>query len=440
MTILNTTISLSRVKTPTVATTAADGMNSRRAMVSAAVGNTVEWYDFAIYGAFASIITPLFFPDRSPSSTLFAAFAVFGTAFVARPFGALFFGRRADARGRRGTMVAVIVTMSAATAAIGLLPTYAAIGLVAPIALVLLRVSQGFAAGGELGVATAFLIEHSPGGRRGTTAAWQTATLAGGVALGFLVASGVAAVAPDEVDTWWRVAFLLAIPLALVGVYIRRRVHETPRFVSLQDDGISTNDSARQVWQDHRPALRAGFALIAAGAIAFNVFFVFVPNHLITADDRSLPAALLPAVAGLVVTAVSAVVLGRVSDRFGRRPIVLVSTTVLLVTAIPTYFLADAGSTSGLVIASSVVGACVGGTLSVAMVAEMFPTPVRAAGIAMTAGLATALFGGTAPLVSQALVHSTEVDSAPGVYLAIAAVIALLAIRTWPESAFDDLD
>lgn len=440
MTIVSTTISLSGMKTPTTANTSAEAPNSRRAVAAASVGNAIEWYDFAVYGALASIVTPLFFPQQSSSSTLFAAFAVFATAFVARPFGALVLGRRADARGRRTVMIAVIVTMSAATAGIGVLPTYATIGLLAPLCLVLLRVGQGFAAGGELGVATAFVVEHSAHGRRGATSAWQVATLAAGVALGFLVASATSIVGADNGSNGgWRVAFLLAIPLALIGLYIRQRVDEPPGFALLRREHQTVPDSASQVWVHHRSALKAGFALIAAGSIGFNVFFVFVPNRLITVEDRSLPAALLPAVAGLLVTAGSSLVLGRASDRLGRRPVVLTSAAVLALVAVPMYLLADKGDTLGLILADSAVGVCVGGVLSVSMVAEMFSTPVRAAGVAMTAGLATALFGGTAPLVSQALVVFTDLDAAPGIYLAVAAIVALLAIRSWPESAFETL-
>ena len=180
--------------------------------------------------------------------------------------------------------------------------------------------------------------------------------------------------------------------------------------------------------------------MIAAGTIGFNVFFVFIPNRLILVEDRSLPAALLPAVVGLMVTAASALVLGRVSDRFGRRPIVLISTIAIGVLAVPMYVLAERGDTIGLIVADSAIGVCVGGALSVSMVAEMFSTPVRAAGVAMTAGLATALLGGTAPLVSQALVESTGLAVSPGIYLAAAAIVAILAVRSWPETAFATLD
>lgn len=440
MTILNARISLSSVKSSTPASIEVEASSSRRALVAAAVGNTAEWYDFAIYGALATVITPLFFPDHSSTSTLFAAFAIFGTAFISRPFGSLYFGRRADAVGRRAVMVTVIVTMSVATAAIGLLPTYAAIGVIAPLLLVLLRVTQGFAAGGELGVSSAFLVEHSAGRPRGTVAAWQTATLAAGVAFGFTVAAAIALAAPGEdLGGWWRVAFLVAVPLAGIGVYIRRRTVETPGYVQVQLADAALTDSVREVWRHHRRALTTGLALVSAGTIAFNVFFIFVPNRMITVGDVALEDALLPAVAGLATTAVAALLLGRLSDRVGRRPVVVVCTAALVIAAVPAYVLAEQGPTTGIVVADSVVGICIGGALSVAMVAEMFPTPIRAAGIAMTAGLATALFGGTAPLVSQALVVSTGLAAAPGIYIAAAAVAASLAIRSWPETAFDEL-
>lgn len=423
-----------------VDTTDVHADSSRRSLVAACVGNGVEWYDFAIYGALATVITPLFYPEASPSSQLFAAFAIFATAFMARPFGALYFGRRADLRGRRGVMVAVILSMSVATAAIGLLPTYAVIGVAAPLLLVVLRATQGFTAGGELGVALAFLAEHAPSGRRGSVAAWQPATLGLGVAAGFAVTGVLALLFPeDDLDGWWRLAFLIALPMGLIGLHMRRRSAETPGFTVIQHEQLETADSVRTVWRTYRPALRAGFMLIAAASVAFNTFFIFIPNHLIADDDLSLPSTLLPAAVGLVIAAAATVALGRLSDRIGRRRVVGTSTLAIAVLALPMMMLANQGSPVALITAETVIGIAVGGAMSVAMVAEMFSTSVRATGIAMTGGLATALLGGTAPLVGQALTKSTGFDAAPGIYVAVFAIAGLLAIRTWPESAFDDL-
>jgi MHS family proline/betaine transporter-like MFS transporter len=203
---------------------------SRRALVAGGVGNVVEWYDFAVYGAFATVIATTYFPGADPIAGLSASFAVFATAFLARPVGAVVFGRLGDRVGRRQVLVIVIVLMAAATAGIGLLPGHAAIGVLAPVLLVVLRAAQGLSVGGEAAVATAFVVEYAPEGRRGWYGSWLWSTLALGVAGGIGVAVLLARVFPREVleDRGWRLAFLVALPLGLVGLYLRLRLDETP--------------------------------------------------------------------------------------------------------------------------------------------------------------------------------------------------------------------
>ncbi len=411
---------------------------TRRALFAACLGNAVEWYDFAIYGALGTVIVPIFFP--TDDEILLAAFALYGTAFLVRPFGAVLFGRRGDSRGRQRVLVGVIALMTGATAAVGLLPGYATIGLAAPLVLVLLRIMQGLAAGGELGVAAVFLVEHAPRNRRGLFAAWHTATLSLGLASGLLVAGLLARLSDDDLSGgWWRVAFLLALPLGLVGLYLRRRVQETPRFVDLQRTESLASGTVRAVWTNQRTGLRTGFMLIAAGSLTFNTFFVFMPNHLAVTTALTLPVALLTAIIGLVAAAVAAVTLGRLSDRLGRRPIVLGSITAIVVGAVPMSLAAHSGSLILLTLAEIAAGIAVGGTLSVSMLAEMFPTSLRATALGMTAGLATALVGGTAPLVDQVLFKATGVELAPAVYTTLVGLLALVATWRWRETAFGDL-
>jgi MHS family proline/betaine transporter-like MFS transporter len=269
-------------------------------------------------------------------------------------------------------------------------------------------------------------------------ASLHTATLALGVALGFAVGGLILLATSADVQAgWWRIAFLAALPLGLAGVYVRRRVADTPFFV--QADAPRSSTPVRDVWAEWRPALRAGFALAAAGSLAFNTWFVFLPNHLVATTDRTLGAALLTSVAGLVVAAGAAVCFGRWSDRHGRRPVVLGSVAALAVAAVPMWLLASSGSLVALAAAQSVIGAVVGGVLSVAMLAELFPTRLRATGLALTAGLGTAILGGTAPLVDQVLVTVTGYDVLPAVYAAVVAVLALLALSGRPETASSEL-
>ena len=398
----------------------------------------MEWYDFAIYGALGVVVTPLFIPTDDSDTVLLAAFALYATAFVVRPVGAVLFGMRADARGRRGVFVSVLILMTLATAAVGLLPVYATIGLMAPVTLLLLRATQGLAAGGELGLAAVYIAESAPRGRRGALSAWHTATLALGLAAGLGVGGLVTLLPAEQVQAgWWRVPFLLSLPLGFVGIYLRRRGRESVLF---QGPARSQPRPVSEVWANHRRAALTGFALIAAGALAFNTFFVFMPNHLVAVSDLEPAAALLAAVIGLLAAAVSALRLGALSDRLGRRPVVLGSVAAIAVGAVPITLAAQSGSFVALVLVEVVAGIAIGGTLSISLLAEMFPTAVRATGLGLTAGLATAVAGGTAPLVDQALVLATGLDLAPAAYVVCVAAAAVVALRSWPETAFQDLD
>jgi MHS family proline/betaine transporter-like MFS transporter len=414
-------------------------ISARRNLGAACVGNAVEWYDFAVFGALAALVGAAFFPSDEQSNRLVAAFAVYLTAFVARPLGAVYFGRSGDRGGRRWPLLASLVLMTGATAAIGLLPGYAVLGLLAPVLLVLLRAGQGFAGGGELGVAAVFIVEHAPARRRGAYGAWHTVTLALGMALGF-GAGGVLVwlVDSDRVPQgWWRAGFLLALPLGLVGLHLRSRMHETGSFSALGRSAAAAPPLGT-MWRLHRRPLVTGFALIAAGALAFNTFFVWLPNWVASTEDVPLSAALGLAVVGLLLGALSGLVCGRLSDLVGRRPVVLTGTCALAALALPLMMVVDRRPLAGLAVADLVVGLLVGGVLSMAAVAEMFPTPVRATGMALTVGLASALVGGTAPLLEQLIAQPTGLFG-PGLYVAVVAAAAALAVKAWPETAFDPL-
>jgi MHS family proline/betaine transporter-like MFS transporter len=415
---------------------------SQRAIAAACLGNAAEWYDFAIYGALATVIGVVFFPTADLATALSAAFAAYGTALFIRPLGALFFGRLGDTHGRRTVLVKVVFLMAGATAAVAFLPGYATIGLLAPLLLMLLRAAQGLSAGGELGVAAVFILENAPRSGRGQGAAWHTATMAVGIGTGMAVAGLLSdAFGQHGVESgWWRLAFLLALPLGLIGVHLRRRVAETEQFAAIRAASSLVDHPARELWNHHRYAVRRGFCLIAAGSLAFNTFFVFMPNNLISRHGASLDRTLLVTAGSLSMAAAAALVLGAASDRVGRRPVVIGSTAALVVLATPMSLLATGGSLVGLFVAEVLIGVAVAGVLSVSMLGELFPSSVRSTGFALTAGLATALIGGTGPWIAQILVSVTGAEVVPGLYVAAMAGLALVVLRTWPETAFNDLD
>ena len=273
--------------------------------------------------------------------------------------------------------------------------------MAAPACLVILRMVQGFSSGGEISTSIAFLVESARPGRWGWSAGWHTASIAIGIGMGLAAAAAVSGVlSPDDLARWgWRVPFLVALPLGLIGLVIRRSLDETPAFLAAAK--APTRTGLRNVWRGHGSAVRTGFVLAGALAGTFNIWFVFLPAHLVAEKAHGLSVALTCAVTGLVAAGVAAPLLGRVSDRIGRRPLLLATTSGLCMLAIPAYALATDGSAFALVVADVSVGVALGGLVVTAHVAERFPARFRATGVGLTLGLATALVGGTAPVVGS---------------------------------------
>lgn len=396
----------------------------------------MEWYDFAIYGAFSTILARLFFPTGGQAA-LAATFAIFATSFIARPVGALAVGRRSDRFGRRPALSRMIAVMSVATAVIGLLPTWSAVGVLAPLSLLLLRIAQGFSAGGEVPSSVAFLVESAPEGRRGWYGGWHMASIAAGLAGGYGVAALLTAtLSEDALLAWgWRVAFLVAAPLGLVGRYIRRRLSETRLFEAV--GAPATPRPVADVLRGARRRVGRGFVLVAALALAFNLWFVFLPSHLAASGVVHLGPALGAGVVGLFAAAVAAPAMGRLSDRVGRRPVLIAGALAIAALAVPGFSLAR-HSAQGLLVSEIVMGVLIGTLVVTAFVAELFPTAVRATGVALAYGFATAVFGGTAPLMAMVLVVA-DVGWLIPVYLTVVAVLAIAAAVTAEETAFSEL-
>jgi len=402
-----------------------DSAARHRAAVAGAVGNVVEWYDFAVFGATATLLADVLTAGGEGSLT--SVFAVFALSFVVRPLGALVIGARADRTGRRGPLVTTLGLMTVATAAIGLLPPWAAIGTAATVALLVLRAVQGFSSGGELVVSVTYLVEHAPRQRRGLRGGLHLATMA----LGFAAGMGAVAVlqhalGPTTMADWgWRLPFLLAVPLGLVGLYLRWRTDETPDFRGQVTESRSRLAPLAEVVARHRDTVSGGFLLAAALASSFNLWFVYLPNRLVSDGRYDLQTVLSGALAGLVTLAASAVVCGHMSDRWGRRPVLLagVSSLVVLWVVAPSR-VAD-GSFVTLVVADVAMGAALGAFVLQSALADRLPARVRTSGMAVSFGLASALVGGTAPLVASLLTDTVPVALYALVWALSASVLAV---------------
>lgn len=422
---------------------AATGADTRRrALVAGCIGNVVEWYDFALFGAFAPVLATTFFPIRDPLAGLIGTYLVFVVAFLARPAGALLFGHLGDRLGRRWALAAGITLMAAVTAGTGVLPTYAAIGWPAPLLLALLRAGQGIAVGGEYGGSAVFVVEYAAADRRGWYGGWQWATIGLGFAAGIAAAVLLSAALPTAaLRSWgWRLPFLMALPLGAIGLYIRTRLDDTPGFRAMQQIGGVARAPLADALHTPRGPILIGFGLVAAVTVAFNVFFVFLPAYQATSGHTRLPAALAAALVGLAVASVVAPVFGRLSDRVGRRPVLLAGAVGLVMVIVPASSLIETGGSIGAALGYALVGLVIGTLGLTAFLVELFPTRLRYSALALTYGLASALFGGTAPVAAAALTRLSGTMQSAAWYATLVAAAAVVCALAAPETVDRPLD
>ena len=422
---------------------------SRRALVAGSVGNFLEWYEFSVYGFFATIIAAQFFTPEggSDAEALIKTYASFALAFFFRPVGAALFGRLGDRIGRRPTLILVISLMTAATTAVGLLPGHAVLGAAAPWLLTLVRVLQGISAGGEFGGAVALMTEFAPPGKRGRYGAWQSFT----VALGLLAGAGVAAllgavVGEEQLADWaWRLPFLLALPLGLVALWLRLRLEESPSFRRLSREGQPSAVPAQRGAAPRTPGAAAAAKAIALGAArlmgwsaAGYTFLVVLPAYLESQLDASFQQALLATVVANLGFAAAILPAGIVSDRIGRRPVMLTGAAAVVVLALPLLNLLQDPEAStvlqsgALFAAGAVVGLMAGP--GPAMLAEMFPTGVRYTGLGLAYALSNAVFSGSAGLIITEVIEHTGNADVPGYYAAATCAVSALALSGMREA------
>ncbi|GAA0949192.1 MFS transporter [Pseudonocardia zijingensis] len=416
---------------------------TRRPLLGAAVGTFIEFYDFAVYALTVPIVAASFFPPGDAAVALISAFAVYGVAFIVRPLGGVVFGAIGDRFGRRRVLMLVLTLIGVATALIGVLPTYEQVGLLAPLLLVALRVAQGLSAGGEVTSATSFALEHAPGHRRSTWITTVVAMSAVSSIVGLIVVLGLGAALPEAAfAAWgWRIPFLLALPLSLVGLYIRLRTDESPAFERAQRRKALSATPVREALARNGRAVFAAFALAAMSALAFYYLVGYFPTYLQVNAGLSRSDALLSNGVALVGFTACLIVAGSIGDRVGRLPMIRIGACLLVVTSPPAFLLAGSGSVAAAVAGQLLLALalCVFGGGSYAALLEVFPTRTRLSGAALGYNAGYALFGGTAPLLGSVLVTWTGSQYAPGYYLATVALLVLLCTFRLPETKETDI-
>jgi MHS family proline/betaine transporter-like MFS transporter len=422
-----------------------EGNLRRRALVAGAIGNFVEWYDFVIYGAFTPVLAGLFFPSENRTASLLATFAVFGVAFLLRPLGGLVFGHIGDRTGRRNTLAFVVILMSVATAAMGLLPTYSAIGVLAPLLLLVARAVQGFSAGGEFGGSAVFMVEYAQPDRRGYFGSWQTATVGLGAAFGTVVSLAFSAsLSESALNAWgWRVPFLIALPLGVIGLYLRLRLEDTPNFrAEIERHEETDRTPVVESFRLYPRNIVVGACIVIAATLGVYVFHNYVVAYLTDTVGTSLAVAQAGVLAGTLSFAGCAVLWGWLSDRVRRRkPFLVAGALGTLLVSYPAFLLLKTGALPlillGEVLFSSVVVLITG--LVPTVLSELFPTNVRYTALSIAYILANSLFGGTAPLVVTYLADKTNLDSVAALYVMAAAVVSLIAAVVYKETAGEPL-
>ena len=407
-----------------------------RPIVAGSVGNTIEWFDWSIYTAFALYFGPQFFPSDSETSALLATFGVFAVGFAMRPVGGLLIGLFNDRVGRRAALTLTILMMALPSLLIGLLPTYASIGVAAPILMVLARMVQGVSVGGEYGAAATFLAESAPPSRRGFYSGFMFFS----IALGLLFASALAwlltsVLSKEQMfDYGWRIPFLIGSLGSFVGLWLRRTVAEPEAFVRQKANSAPLRHPLRTLWRDHPEALKRMVGISLLGAFGFYLFVSYIPVHAIRTSGATPAVAYAASTLALAIFMISQPLFGMLSDRWGRRPQLIIFALGYLLLLYPVVSLIDASFTTILVV--ELFGLLFYGlysSIAPAVKAELFSTDVRALGIGLPYNLVVAIFGGTTPYLMTWLQSQGHGDWFL-FYVSAAALVSLIAFWRMPET------
>jgi MFS transporter, MHS family, proline/betaine transporter len=403
-----------------------------RMLVAGAIGNVLEWYDFAAYGYFASVFGRNFFPSTSHLVSLLSAFGVFALGFMMRPIGSIVFGHIGDRYGRKPALMASVSAMAFSTFAIGLLPTYAQIGSLAPMILILLRMVQGASVGGEYTTSIIFLVEQSAPNQRGFVGSWASFSAIAGILLGSIAGVIVTRLLdPAEVLAWgWRLPFFPGIALGLVAYVMRRRLLEE-NFSCAGFTRLPLVEAFQTSWRD----IIRGFVIVVAFAVAFYLIFVYLATYFQQVDRISAPSALtINSISMLFLLSITPIA-GKLADRFGRRIIMAAGVGGFVVLSWPLFLLLDRPEPTAILLGQCGLATLIagyGGALPAALV-EMYPRRIRCSALSFTYNASMGLAGGTAPMVAVYLMGATHNPISPANYLMAASAISLIGILSMTD-------
>lgn len=422
----------------------------RRAALAASLGTAIEWFDYASYGYLAVIIASVFFPPGDQTAALLSTFAVFAISFIVRPIGGVVWGHYGDKLGRKLTLMLEVTIMSLSTFCIGLIPSYAKIGIWAPTLLLICRVVQGFSASGEYAGAASFLAEFAPSNKRGLLVSLVPASTAFGLMSGALIVAILEFnLTEAALYSWgWRIPFLLALPLGLIVLYMRTKLEDTPVFIEMQekakaskqDDESSIEAGSFAGVMKHKKNVLRAFGIVLLNAVGFYTLLSYMPTYLIEEVGYSKIQGTLITLVTLITYTIMLPIVGSIADRVGRKPVLMTACVLFLIFAYPTFHLLSKGLAFSI-LALILLGAMLAGNDGVlaTFLSEMFPTQVRYTCFGLTFNTGNAIFGGTAPFVATYLIAKTGNHYAPAFYLMIAAAICLISLVGAKETAHEEL-
>ncbi len=420
----------------------------RRSIAGTAVGNFMEWYDFGIYGFLATTLAQVFYPGDSSSAVgLIATFGTLAAAFAVRPFGGIFFGALGDRIGRKKVLIMTVSLMAIGTTITGLLPSYEAIGIWAPVLLIITKLMQGFSTGGEYVGAMTYVSEHAPDRTRGALTGFLPLGTLGGYITGAGVVTLIQSQLPvsDMLHWGWRVPFLLGVPLAIITLYMRLRIDESPAFEELEQAGADNSVASETGWQQfrqtvvgHRSGLLICMGLVLAENVTNYMLTGYLPTYFKQVGSISGSRGLTMIVVALVMMLVVVMPLARLSDRIGRKPLLWTGSALLIFGSVPAFLLIRHGGSYPIrllgVLLIGLMLVCFNSTTPSTLPA-LFPTAVRFFAVAIGFNISVSLFGGTTPLVAETLVSGTGNVMVPAFILMGAGVIGAITVWFTPETA-----
>ncbi|MEB3754137.1 glycine betaine/L-proline transporter ProP [Acinetobacter sp. MD2(2019)] len=419
-----------------------DYEKTKKAIKAAALGNAIEWFDFGVYGYVAYVLGKIFFPHSSPSVQMIAALATFSIPFIFRPLGGLFFGRLGDKYGRQKVLAMTIIIMSVSTFGIGLIPSYESIGIWAPLLLLIVKIAQGFSVGGEYAGAAIFVAEYSPDRKRGFMGSW----LDFGSILGFVVGAGVVSaitfiVGEAAFMEWgWRIPFYLALPLGMIGLYLRHSLDETPAFQAHSEDQAQIKKpqkiSFKQIITQYKRSLLVCVGLVICTNVTYYMLLTYLPSYFSHNLGYSEDHGVLIIIAVMVGMLFVQPVVGLLSDKIGRRPFVFIGSIALVLFSYPAFKLLDSDNIGlifcGLLILALSLNMLIG--VMASTLPALFPTEIRYSALAIAFNISVVIAGVT-PTVTAALVETTHDIMVPAYYLMVCGVFGIITALYLKETA-----